>query len=205
MEPENYPSNSHKSKMQNNRPAEKNVEKVISGTAHTRKKSASRKLSDIFIKDDIENVGSYVVSDILIPSLKKLIVDVVTDGVNMIFYGETGGPRQKSTASKVSYQRYYDDRNRQPMQYSNIHRTRTGYEYEDIVLSSRGEAESVLERMNELVDMYGMVTVADMYDLVGVTGQYTDNAYGWTNVRNADIVRIRDGYVIKLPKVMPID
>ena len=42
-------------------------------------------------------------------------------------------------------------------------------------------------------------------DLVGVTGNYTDNKYGWTNIRNAEVVRVRDGYRIKLPRALPID
>ena len=59
--------------------------------------------------------------------------------------------------------------------------------------------------MDELVDTYGVVRVADLYDLVGKTGDYTDNKYGWTNIRNAEIVRVREGYWIKMPRAMPID
>ena len=43
-----------------------------------------------------------------------------------------------------------------------------------------------------------------MYDLVGITGQYTDNNYGWTNLRNAEPVRTRDGYMLKLPRAIPL-
>ena len=60
-------------------------------------------------------------------------------------------------------------------------------------------------RMDELMDTYGLVRVADLYDLVGITGNYTDNKYGWTNIRNAEIVRVRDGYMIKMPRAVPID
>ena len=58
--------------------------------------------------------------------------------------------------------------------------------------------------MDEIIDMYGRVSVADLYDLVGITGNYTDNNYGWTNLASAEPIRVRDGYVIKLPKAMPI-
>ena len=63
----------------------------------------------------------------------------------------------------------------------------------------------MLDRMNEIVETYGLVKVADLYDLVGLTCNYTDNKYGWTSLRTADIVRVRDGYTLKLPKAMPID
>ena len=59
--------------------------------------------------------------------------------------------------------------------------------------------------MDELIDTYSMVSVADLYDLIGVTGNYTDNKYGWTNIRNAEVVRVREGYLLKLPKALPIN
>ena len=80
-----------------------------------------------------------------------------------------------------------------------------GYDYDEIVLESRGEAEEVLERMDDLLDNYGIVSVAAFYDLVGITGNYTDNKYGWTSLRNASVQRLRDGYLLKLPKALPLD
>ena len=53
--------------------------------------------------------------------------------------------------------------------------------------------------------MYGTVSVADLYDLVGISGNYTDNKYGWTNIRNAEPIRVRDGYMLKLPKALPLN
>ena len=59
--------------------------------------------------------------------------------------------------------------------------------------------------MDELIETYGIVSVADLYDLVGKSCNYTDNKYGWTNIRNAEPVRVRDGYLLKMPKAGPID
>ena len=59
--------------------------------------------------------------------------------------------------------------------------------------------------MDELIATYGLVSVADLYDLVGIAGSYTDNKYGWTDIRNASVVRVRDGYVIKLPRALPLN
>ena len=60
-------------------------------------------------------------------------------------------------------------------------------------------------RMDELVSTYGLVSVADFFDLLGVTGNYTDNNYGWTDIRNAKVMRVKDGYMIKLPKALPLN
>ena len=56
-----------------------------------------------------------------------------------------------------------------------------------------------------MIDTYGIVSVADMYDLVGIATNYTDNKYGWTNLRNAEPIRVANGYMLKLPKAGPID
>lgn len=201
MEIGNYKSNSHKSKEE--LPAKK-TEKVISGTAKQRKKSEIRKFTDVFLSEDVDSVKSYILMDVLVPAVKKAISDIVTNGIDMLLYGESkhssGG-----AASKVSYRSYYDKRNDSNRERYSTRHTRSGYNYDDIVLDNRGEAESVLSRMDELVATYGMVSVADMYDLVGITGNYTDNKYGWTDIRSADVVRIRDGYVIKMPKALPLD
>ena len=167
----------------------------------TKKKNNVRKLTDTFVSEDIQNVKSYVLMDVLVPAVKKAISDIVTNGIDMLLYGETGRTK-KSNASTVSYRSYYD--NRRDDRYSSS-RTRTGYSYDDVILETRGEAEDVLTRMDELIDTYGSVSVADMYDLVGMSCNYTDNKYGWTNLRNAEPVRVRDGYLLKMPKATPID
>jgi hypothetical protein len=57
--------------------------------------------------------------------------------------------------------------------------------------------------MDELINVYGMVSVADLYDLVGITGAYTDNKYGWTNIRGVKVTPVREGYMLKMPKALP--
>lgn len=197
---EDYRSNSHKSKIENTT-EQKVVTKVVNGKVRTKKKSGISKLADTFISEDAQNVKSYVVLDVLIPAVKKAISDIVVNGIDMILYGEAGHTKKRSTSSYISYNKYSDIRDKH--EYS---RARVGYSYDDIILDSRGEAEEVLDKMFELLDTYQFVSVADLYDLVGVTGNYTDNKYGWTNLRGAEPVRMRDGgYALKLPKAYPID
>lgn len=199
-----YQPNSHKSKelVTKTQTEEKRVQKVVSGKAKT-KKNGARKLTDIFISEDASNVKSYIFMDVLVPAIKKAISDIVTDGVAMILYGETGGRKTKSS-SRVSYRSYYDDR-RDSRHERDRFESKGRFDYDDIVFESRGEAELVREQMVELIERYAFVTVADMYDMADLTAPYTANKYGWTNIRNAEPVRVRDGYILKLPKAMPID
>ena len=178
----------------------KKVEKVVTGTVQTRKKGELRKFADVFISDDVSNVKSYIFMDVLVPAIKNTILDIIIDSAKMIF-GNGRGTKSSSSAGYVSYNRFSDKKDDRSYSES---RTRTGYGHDDIILETRAEAEEVLRRMDELIDAYGMVSVADMYDLVGKSCNYTDNKYGWTNIRNAEPVRMRDGYMLKLPKALPI-
>lgn len=198
---EDYKPNSNRFKEAQRAHAEKKkVEKVVHGKVKTKPKSGVSKLTDVFISEDAANVKSYIVMDVLVPAIKKAISDIVRDGIDMILYGEARGGKSRSSSSYVSYRDYSrrdDDRRRDSS-------AKRGYGHDDIILETRAEAEEVLTRMDELIDEYGTVSIADMYDLIGKSCAYTDNNYGWTNIRNAEPVRVRDGYMLKLPKALPL-
>jgi hypothetical protein len=197
---EEYKSNSHKSKS-DVRKEDKKIEKVATGKVKTKKKSGVNKLSEVFVTEDISSVKDYILYDVLLPAAKKTLSEIVSNGIDMLLYGETKS-KSKSRGSKVSYSKYYDDREDDYRRSSR--RRAVGYDYEDVILESRREAEEVLNRMEDLIDSYGVVSVADLYDLVGISGKYTDNKYGWTNLRDADIERTRDGYLLVFPRVKPL-
>lgn len=200
-----YPSNSHKSKQEAAEKAleERKVQKVVTGKAKTRG-NAGRKLADIFIAEDAGDIKSYLFMDVIVPAVKKLMFDIITDTADKLFYGGTGSSSKNKTGSKVSYRSYYDDRHNSNER-ERANSTRARFDYDDIVFPSRGDAEAVREQMVDMIDRYGFVTVADMYDMAELTAPYTSNKYGWVNIRSAEAVRVRNGYILKLPKASPID
>lgn len=201
---DNLPDNSHKGRADAKQKQElegKRAEKIVRGKVKT-KKNEIRKLTDIFISEDVANVKSYILMDVLVPSIKKAVYDIVVNSLDMSLFGGRGGGK-RSTADRVSYTDYSRSSRRDERSYSSS-RTTSGYSYDDIILETRGEAEAVLSRMDEIMEEYDIVRVADLYDLVGITGEHTDNKYGWTNIRNAEVVRVRDGYTIKMPRALPI-
>ena len=206
MDNYNPKPNSHKYKaeQQSSVKEREKMQKVVKGTAKVKKKSAANKLTDVFIAEDASNVKSYIFTDVLVPAAKKLISDIVRDGIEMLLYGGTGRSGRDSHSSRPSYVQYskYSDR-RDDRRY--VPDVRNRFDFGDIIFETRGEAEAVREQMDDVIDRYGFVTVADMYDMAGLTEPYTANKYGWTNIRTAEAVRMRDGYILKLPKPMPID
>lgn len=203
---EDYKANSHKSKeggSESNLP-EKRVEKVISGSAKSKKKGEIQKFADVFISEDVNNVKSYILVEVLIPAVKKAISDVVTNGIDMILYGEAGkGKKNANSTSKVSYRAYYDRENDRKREYSP---TPKGFDYDNLLFENRGDAEAVLDAMNDIISQYDVVSVADLYDLANVSNDnYSANKYGWTNISGCKAVRVRDGYILRLPRAMPLN
>lgn len=207
-----FPPNSHSSKREYSSldatpvKKEKHVEKIVKGKVVKRKKSMGRKLSETFLEDDGQNVMDYIIYDVLIPSAKETLSNVVTNGIEMLLFGESKGSRttRDRGKSRVSYQSYYDDENRRSR--SRGRGRRTCHDFDDIIFDHRGEAEEVLSSLVELIDGYGQATVGDFYDLVGMSGSYTDNKWGWDNLASAYIERARGGgYIIRLPRTIILD
>ena len=185
----------------------KKVDKVVSGSVKTKKKSSLSKFADTFIEEDKDTVVGYLLSEVLIPSFKKMVSDTIKTGIDKMLYGDAEVSRSNSPASKISYSKYYNDKSSYNRSSSTtpVANRRDTYEYNNIVLETRGDAEAVLMGMDDIIAKYEIVSVADLYDLVGIAGSYTDYKYGWTDIRSARIERVRDGYVIRMPKALPLD
>lgn len=201
---EEYKPNSFRAKEGKEPEREKRVEPVISGKVRTAKKTGLSKVASIFLPKDINDVKTYVLMDVLVPMIKRGIIE----GITMLLSGSSG-KGGKGPADRVSYMRPYYDYNHQNEQGARVRQAQTGYMYDDIVFDSRGDAEEVLARMYEMIDSeYGNVSVADMYSLAGAstTGNYTANKYGWTDLSTARTVRTAngDGYILKLPRAIPL-
>lgn len=204
---ERYEPNSNLSKERRaeaEKAKERKVEKVVKGTVKTRE-NKSRKFMGNFISGDANSVWEAVLMDVLIPSLKKLVSEGINTASDLLIYGETRGGRNRSE-SKVSYRRYYDDRYGDRRESESRSRgSRSRFDYDDLVYETRGEAEMVLEKMQETLDEYKLVSVGDMYDFSGISAPFTSHDYGWTSLRTASVRRVRDGYILDLPKFMPIN
>ena len=209
MEDSAFPGNSRKQPSQE---PEKKIEKVVTGKVTTRKKPLMRRFAETFIAEDSSSVARYIVMDVLIPAAKDLISDLVKETVDRTLFG--GGRSGRSRGSSrsygghVNYNRYSSgsppwrrDEDRPPMS----RRARSRHNFDEIVLDTRAEANDVLDRMYDILDRYKEVTVADLYDLVGLEKSYTDEKWGWTDLEGSKVIRAHDGYILDLPKTEQID
>ncbi len=52
----------------------------------------------------------------------------------------------------------------------------------------------------EYIDKYGSATIADLYELLGKKSEYTDNDYGWKDLSTSSQRRVREDYLLELPR-----
>lgn len=198
---EDYKPNSDKSRKEL---AEKRVETPVA-VGKPRKKGEIQKFADVFIAEDASNVKSYLLMEVVVPAVKKAISDMVTTGVDMLLYGESGKRGKNGPAAKVSYRNYYE-RDEGRVYAGSASSKRRSIDYDDIIFGSRGDAEAVLDAMDDIIRQFGMVSVADLYDLAKVPNDnFTMNRFGWTNLTGASVARVRDGHVIKLPRAISLN
>jgi hypothetical protein len=207
-----FPSNSKNS--QTPKPAEKVVEQVVTGEAALRKKSLGRRFREVFIGGDTKSVVSYVIADVLIPQAKDMFAEAVSSGFERLIYGDSrpgrrNGVRPQAGPGPTNYTRYAVRGNnpigRQPHEDRRPTVSVRTQDIDDILLATRIEAETVVDRMYDLLRDYDTVSVADLHSLVGLSSSYTDQKWGWTDLQGTDVRRVREGYVLVLPKTIALD
>lgn len=179
----------------------KKVEKVIQGTARPAQRTLGRRFAELFFGDDISNVRDFIIYDRLIPGAKEMILA----GFEMLLFGGDRVLRRNSNPSKASYvsynKMYASSASRREREARYERPTAHSAQLTDYIFESKGEALEVLDTLTELIDVYDQASVNDFYDAIGVTGDFTDANYGWTELGNAAIRRVRGGgYILDLPR-----
>lgn len=167
----------------------------------------------LFTAEDAAIIKQIIIKDIIIPSGKKVISDIagtISDTLRNIvdvkLYGKEGAALNKS-------QRYGN--NIQKFDYSAINGTKTNsselrstngndYQYTKVSINTLNDAKDLLSQMADMIDAYGNVRISDLNEMLGISGDYTDDNYGWTSVRDVKIIQVRDGYKLNLPSPRPI-
>ena len=206
--PMNYKPNSHRAKDAPDKEVQQNtkkLDKMISGEVIPRKKSLGRKISETFTGDDMHSVGSYILFEVIIPAAKTMLSDAASQGVERMLFGETTRRSRSGGAYRPGFTNYTGVSSNKPQKRELSDRAKAAHDFDDIVLADRGEAETLLDKLTELVNEYGVAQVSDLYDLVGITASFVDNKFGWYDLREARIMRVREGFLIKMPPVSPIE
>lgn len=211
-----YRSNSHKDKEKEAKREAKVkqvIDKVVTGEVIEKQKGPGRKFKDLFFGGDAQHAAKFVAADVLLPALRNLVVDMVTKGAERLIYGENNvgrrppnfnyssryqvsGPRQDNRViDLIGGQRQFPP---SPRGRQNRH------DMNDIIVSTREEADLVIERLGDVLSQYDVVSLSDLYELLGLETSHIDSKWGWTNLTGAQVRQIRQGYLLELPPLEEI-
>lgn len=166
------------------------------------------RIRQAFTNDTAQSVGDYLLFDVAIPAIKATIFDLIQNGASRTLFG-SGVPRgQAQRGSSINYNQISRGQavTVQPTGpgQPQVAGARSAFNFEGIIFPSRAGAERALTAMLETIEQYGVFAVADLYDLVNITGSWADDKWGWFNLNGADILPVRNGFILDLPPVQPI-
>lgn len=201
MEIPEFPSNSQASKTA---PAEeKDIKRVTSDEPIRRRKPLRKRFSETFVAGDAKSAFNYVMFDVLIPAAKDMVAEAGAQGIEKLIFGDHrkrgSSPPNAGPTGYVSYNRYSMGKQNGP-QRALSRQARARHDFDEIILPSRPEAEKVIDSLFEVVSRYGVASIADLYELVGLSSTHVDNKWGWEDLRGAGITRVRGGFLLDLPE-----
>ena len=195
-----YPGNSDRSQenLQPN-PQKRVSEPVVSGNVKAKEKTAWNAIEDFFGLGECKSFRDYV--------------SALSDMTNRV-YGAIDtllGNRkyQNSTVpgARVQYSNYYNSPAQPSTNQQHPQNSVPGnYGQYYITYDLREDAEVVLAKMFELLQIYHNVSIGDMFDLAGLTSPngYTDMKYGWRNLDGVRAIPYGSKWVLNLPAAAQI-
>lgn len=192
-------------------------QRVVSGKVKKKKKNLIERLVvGIIGPDGLPAIGSYLMKEVIGPSLLQLTAESLKSGIDMMAYRNHGGPPvhnpMQPTRMAVRPQTNYSNRyttapttvapSATPMQPTRAVRTRV----EDYIIPDRSEAYAVVQSLQAMADAYNVVSLFDYYGMIGADTEYTDYNFGWdaASISQISLMPVAGGYVIKFPPVQAL-
>lgn len=204
------------------------VEKVVDKNKIVRsKKTFVKKAFETFVEEDVEDIKSYVIFDMLIPGLKNGIVDMIETA----FFGQARRNRGRdgrytpygSYYRSTNYGSRYDssygrrgdrDRDRDRDRRKDDHKRRDDdrympehekVDYRNIVLRERRDAEMIVSKIHERIEEYDACSVAEFLDMLDISSDFVLNNWGWTDTRDVGVRRVTGGFLVDVTEARYLD
>ena len=187
------PSNSKKDK-------ERKTNYVYSGEVVQMPKSFMQRFAELFFAgaEDPRTIRTYIIEEVIVPNIKETFMDIVSNVLDMVLRTDRhrGDSYNKMYKGPSASSPSINSDNRQAVQKKSVN---------NLVFENRWAAEEVLNEMGKVLNTYPVISVADLYELLGQASDYTDNKYGWKTLNGAYIQRGRGGYKLCLPNPVRLD
>lgn len=167
-------------------------------------------------KERAETIKRHAIQDVLLPGLKDAAWDIFSNALSVILYGESRSaprrgrqsPSEAPFTSSIQYSsvgRYNSMQRPYLGGRSTVSNVRPRPENDLGIFTNEADAYTVLDAMREIVACDGVVSVQTLFDICDQTAPYTATRYGWKDLEDARVDRVRDGWVLSFPRSLPID
>lgn len=175
------------------------------------KKPLRKKFAETFLSDDVTDIKTWLIQDVLIPGAQKTILNIIS----MMFFGEvvdrgygssrSRRDRDERTDYRSSYRGSSDRRDRDRGRRRDRYESDDRVDFRNIVLRERRDAEEIIDRLRDRIEDSGSASIADLLDMVDATSRYTDNNWGWKDRRDIGIRRVANGFLIDVAEPEYLD
>lgn len=179
------------------------MEPVVKHPGRLAKPSLAKKAASTFLAEDIENVKSFIIFDVIVPGIKEAFLS----SMEMLLFGSTrrGGRRNVGrTNERVSYDTYYDSSRNGRSDRGRSTSNGGKSSINDIELDYPDEADDAVEAIQERIIRYGDASLQDLFRACRMSYDHVDQNWGWERGQENDFYtqRLRNGkYTIITPKL----
>ena len=178
-----------------------------------KKRKAGKHLMRSFIEEDARDAASYILRDIVVPSAKSLIHEILDRGSARLLWrdGSYSNNRYDSYRNDRPYNNYAKPSSNQsamsrltsPRDNSSYsrqqRRSRTSSFVDDIFFDTSKDMEAFVGKLNYILNRQGYVTVEDYYKEANLETEWIDSRFGWYDIRGMTKIRDGEGWVISMP------
>lgn len=210
-----YPSNSETSKQKAQETAKPEHVKSVVNTPPRKKPSKLEEIIPKCVIDFVKPKNPELLKQRLEYSVKMMILDTIQTAM---FGGDMKSAGQNmfntfvntmANSGHTNYNATYNNRTTTTTQTtSNLHQQASDtsvYRYTHLVYTSKIDADNVLDSLRDTLCHYGTVSCFDLYELSGVPANALDRGYGWRDLSLAEVRVTNTGWIVSLPKALPLD
>lgn len=203
MADQDYPGNSHVQKKAAETP-KKDIKQIVdTADVSVVKPSPVKRFKSTFVKASLKSIAAGILTEVLIPSVTDMMYNSGRNALDRAFYNGRNPRASGPTATQsVMTQAINYTKGAQAMANSGpamSKEARARHDFSGLAFRERHQAQSILDQMFAVLGKYDVISVADLYIMVGMTPDAPDNRFGWVSLAGAGVRHTGAGYTLDLP------
>lgn len=185
------------------------IEKIqMRGEVKQKRNIAGEFIDAIVNESDGTPRTEYIYKKVIVPAISKTIFDICKNvanaflgGVELVLFGGRSASSRSSPSEGYRYSYVdYTKPSYTNTSYQNTSPPKVKESPDSLLFDYEEDAKSTRDKMLDLIDACGRASIADLYAMLEKPSSYTDDNYGWDDLRTATIVNTRNGWLLRFPR-----